>query len=93
MFAAGKTIVTVLCDSGQRHLSRFHNREYLARLGLTPTSTGTDLRFVTSDGGKARLAAGGTPRRWTATCTRQFVYDSEVLSIDDFVVLCIPLAE
>ena len=43
---AGKTIVTVLCDSGQRHLSRFHNREYLHNLGLTPTSTGTGLGFV-----------------------------------------------
>jgi cysteine synthase A len=32
----GHTIVTVLCDSGQRHLSKFHNRDYLASYDLVP---------------------------------------------------------
>lgn len=32
----GHTVVTILCDGGQRHLSKFHNSEYLARDGLTP---------------------------------------------------------
>jgi len=42
----GHTIVTVLCDGGARHLSKFHNPEYLAGLGLTPTSQGAGLGFV-----------------------------------------------
>lgn len=42
----GHTIVTVLCDGGQRHLSKFHNPEYLAQHGLVPQHTGRDLSFV-----------------------------------------------
>jgi cysteine synthase len=30
----GHIIVTVLCDSGQRHMTKFFNQTYLARLGL-----------------------------------------------------------
>lgn len=30
----GSTVVTVLCDSGQRHLSRFWSAEYLAKYSL-----------------------------------------------------------
>ncbi len=30
----GHTIVTILCDGGQKYLSRFWNREYLAQKGL-----------------------------------------------------------
>jgi len=32
----GHTVVTVLCDSGQRHLSKFHNLEYLTKYDLLP---------------------------------------------------------
>ncbi|QDZ21803.1 cysteine synthase [Chloropicon primus] len=32
----GHTIVTVLCDGGQRHLSKFHNRAYLEKMNLSP---------------------------------------------------------
>nr|BAU71145.1 cysteine synthase A [Parachlorella kessleri] len=42
----GHTIVTVLCDGGHRHLSKFHNLEYLQQWGLTPTHQGDDLSFV-----------------------------------------------
>ncbi|BDA42261.1 Cysteine synthase 2 [Coccomyxa sp. Obi] len=42
----GHTIVTVLCDGGQRHLSKFHNPEYLAQHGLVPQHSGRDLSFV-----------------------------------------------
>ncbi|KAK9811956.1 hypothetical protein WJX73_002929 [Symbiochloris irregularis] len=42
----GHTIVTILCDGGQRHLSRFHNVEYLQRMGLTPQARGRELAFV-----------------------------------------------
>jgi cysteine synthase A len=42
----GHRIVTILCDHGQRHVSRFHNPEYLARHGLTPKSHRKDLSFV-----------------------------------------------
>ncbi|OAY72841.1 Cysteine synthase 2 [Ananas comosus] len=40
----GHTIVTILCDSGMRHLSKFFNDQYLADHGLTPTAT--SLEFI-----------------------------------------------
>jgi cysteine synthase len=40
----GCTIVTILCDSGMWHLSKFFNDQYLADRGLTPTATG--LQFL-----------------------------------------------
>ncbi|XP_050219858.1 cysteine synthase 2 isoform X2 [Mercurialis annua] len=39
----GHTIVTILCDSGMRHLSKFHSAEYLSQHGLTPTATGLEF--------------------------------------------------
>lgn len=39
----GHTIVTILCDSGMRHLSRFYKDEYLSQLGLTPSATGLEF--------------------------------------------------
>ncbi|KAG0488921.1 hypothetical protein HPP92_007732 [Vanilla planifolia] len=39
----GHTIVTILCDSGLRHLSKFYNTQYLADLGLTPTATALEF--------------------------------------------------
>jgi cysteine synthase A len=42
----GATVVTVLCDGGARHLSKFHNRAYLESHGLMPQHTGRDLNFV-----------------------------------------------
>lgn len=42
----GHTIVTLLCDGGQRHLSKFHNIEYLKRLHLEPKSSGRSLCFI-----------------------------------------------
>ena len=42
----GHTVVTILCDGGQRHLSRFYNSEYLERMGLTPQSQGIELSFI-----------------------------------------------
>ena len=42
----GHVVVTVLCDGGHRHLSKFHNKEYLEVHGLTPTHTGRGLEFV-----------------------------------------------
>ncbi len=45
----GHVIVTVLCDGGHRHLSKFHNKEYLEKHGLTPTHTGRDLEFINFD--------------------------------------------
>lgn len=40
----GHTIVTILCDSGMRHLSRFYKDDYLSQLGLIPSAT--DLEFL-----------------------------------------------
>ncbi|KAK7276961.1 hypothetical protein RIF29_18110 [Crotalaria pallida] len=39
----GHTIVTILCDSGMRHLSKFYNAEYLSELGLTPKATALEF--------------------------------------------------
>ncbi|CAN4102625.1 unnamed protein product [Withania somnifera] len=39
----GHTVVTILCDSGIRHLSKFHNAEYLSEHGLTPSATGLEF--------------------------------------------------
>eukprot|EP00501_MAST-03F_sp_TOSAG23-6_P001137 GSMAST32.ASY1.ANO1.1180.1 assembled CDS len=33
----GHVIVTLLCDSGQRHLSRFWNEQYIRKHGIDPT--------------------------------------------------------
>ena len=42
----GHTIVTVLCDGGHRHLSKFANADYLRQHALAPQCSGTDLSFV-----------------------------------------------
>ncbi|KAJ6813574.1 cysteine synthase 2 [Iris pallida] len=39
----GQTIVTILCDSGIRHLSKFYNPQYLSEYGLTPCATGLEF--------------------------------------------------
>ncbi|PWA71496.1 pyridoxal-5'-phosphate-dependent enzyme family protein [Artemisia annua] len=38
LLGPGHTIVTILCDSGMRHLSKFCNPEYLSQHGLTPSA-------------------------------------------------------
>jgi hypothetical protein len=43
----GHTVVTVLCDGGHRHLSKFHSPAYLEQFDLTPTCQGAGLDFVT----------------------------------------------
>ncbi|KAL3133324.1 hypothetical protein ABBQ38_007201 [Trebouxia sp. C0009 RCD-2024] len=43
----GHTIATILCDGGQRHLSRFYNPDYLKAHNLLPASIGNSLDFVT----------------------------------------------
>ncbi|KAK4355171.1 hypothetical protein RND71_024142 [Anisodus tanguticus] len=40
---SGHPIVTILCDSGMRHLSKFHNAEYLSEHELTPSATGLEF--------------------------------------------------
>ena len=42
----GHTIVTILCDGGQRHLSKFHNAQYLKNLTLEPKESGETLDFI-----------------------------------------------
>lgn len=39
----GHTIVTVLCDSGMRHLSKFYNAEYLSQHGLEPSANSLEF--------------------------------------------------
>jgi cysteine synthase A len=42
----GHTIVTVLCDGGARHLSKFHSPDYLREMELSPEATGRGLEWV-----------------------------------------------
>ena len=44
MAKPGATLVTVLCDSGQRHLTKFWNPTFLEKWGLTPRAAG--LEFI-----------------------------------------------
>ncbi|KAH6822752.1 Pyridoxal-5'-phosphate-dependent enzyme family protein [Perilla frutescens var. hirtella] len=44
----GHTIVTILCDNGMRHLSKFYNARYLAQYGLTPSASGLEFLGITS---------------------------------------------
>lgn len=47
LLGPGHTVVTLLCDGGQRHLSKFHCPAYLAEWGLTPAAApGDGLGFV-----------------------------------------------
>ncbi|TXG67951.1 hypothetical protein EZV62_009226 [Acer yangbiense] len=39
----GHTIVTILCDNGMRHLSKFYDAKYLSQYDLTPTATGLEF--------------------------------------------------
>lgn len=39
----GHTVVTILCDSGMRHLSKFFNPRYLSQYGLTPKAVGLEF--------------------------------------------------
>ncbi|CAH9076147.1 unnamed protein product [Cuscuta europaea] len=39
----GHTIVTILCDSGMRHLSKFFNPEYLSQHSLAPSAAGLEF--------------------------------------------------
>ena len=40
----GHTIVTLLCDNGQRHLSKFWNPEFIEAAGVSPRAS--DLSFI-----------------------------------------------
>lgn len=42
----GHTIVTILCDSGMRHLSKFFSADYLSQYGLTPSASGLEFLGV-----------------------------------------------
>ncbi|KAF6145064.1 hypothetical protein GIB67_013415 [Kingdonia uniflora] len=42
----GHTIVTILCDSGMRHLTKFYDDQYLSQHGLTVLTSVTSLKFL-----------------------------------------------
>ena len=46
LLGPGKTIATILCDGGERYLSRTYNRTWLAEQKLETTHAGTGLDFV-----------------------------------------------
>eukprot|EP00887_Chlorella_sp_A99_P005240 scaffold1.g5240.t1 len=64
----GHTIVTVLCDGGHRHLSKFHSPRFLEEWGLTPQHEGSGLSFVvmSSRVHRARGAMNALRRRTRA---------------------------
>lgn len=46
MLGPGHTIVTILCDGGHRHMSKFHSPKYLSDLGLEPVERGRGLDWI-----------------------------------------------
>ncbi|KAL1919372.1 uncharacterized protein VTP21DRAFT_2065 [Calcarisporiella thermophila] len=46
MLGPGHRIVTVLCDSGQRHLTKFWNDKYIEEAGIDTSVEGEGLDFV-----------------------------------------------
>lgn len=38
-----KIIVTIICDSGERHLTKFHNKKFLSEHALLPEEVGLDF--------------------------------------------------
>ncbi|KAF8031709.1 hypothetical protein BT93_D0815 [Corymbia citriodora subsp. variegata] len=44
----GHTIVTILCDNGMRHLSKFYNDEYLDQYGLRPRAVSLEFLGINS---------------------------------------------
>ena len=48
----GHTIVTILCDGGRRHASKFYNEAYLREQGLEVRAPAADLSWI---GPEARL--------------------------------------
>ena len=45
----GHNIVTILCDGGRRHVSKFYNEEYLRSQGLQVRSPAADLSWIEHD--------------------------------------------
>eukprot|EP01018_Ginkgo_biloba_P003650 Gb_40228 [translate_table: standard] len=43
LLGPGHKIVTILCDSGMRHLSKFYNPQYLSAHGLTPCANALEF--------------------------------------------------
>ncbi|GAA6060743.1 hypothetical protein JCM10212_003787 [Sporobolomyces blumeae] len=54
----GKKIVTILCDSGNRHVSRFWNDDYLAREGIPVSS---DISSILYPDGAPRTLPHSSP--------------------------------
>jgi cysteine synthase A len=44
----GKTIVTVICDGGDRARSKLWNPSFLATKGLTPQAKGKGLEWISA---------------------------------------------
>lgn len=57
MLGPGHVIVTALCDSGQRGLSKLYNPQFLEARGLTPSHQGRALDFVLDAEASGAVAA------------------------------------
>ena len=42
----GSTVVTILCDGGERYLSKIYDDHWLQQQNLVPVRTGSSLEFV-----------------------------------------------
>jgi cysteine synthase A len=42
----GNVVVTILCDSGDRYISKLYNKEWLEKEKLVPICTGKDIDFI-----------------------------------------------
>ncbi|XWS09679.1 hypothetical protein CRYUN_Cryun39dG0009600 [Craigia yunnanensis] len=42
----GHTTITILCDGGMRHLSKFYDAKYLSQYELKPTATGLEFMSI-----------------------------------------------
>jgi cysteine synthase A len=42
----GSVVVTILCDGGERYLSKIYDDEWLVQQNLVPKSKGTSLDFI-----------------------------------------------
>ena len=42
----GSVVVTMLCDTGQRHLTKFYSAEYLAKVNIEPRAEGSSLDWI-----------------------------------------------
>ena len=46
LLGKGNVVVTILCDSGDRYISKLYNKEWLEKEKLVPVCTGKHIDFI-----------------------------------------------